>query len=158
MKSWLVRLSILSVLLILSIPNLLSAPTVKIDLPKEARFGEDLRANVLASAWHYKFEINQVDLEITAADGSPSQAILVHKHPGGLFWWQSTGFFLPFWPSSKMLTLDLPLKKLSQERVVQPGILKGKLEVTIVYRPSLMVGWGLNTFREHRDFQIRLTQ
>jgi hypothetical protein len=86
MKSNLIRLAFLAVVLILAIPNLFSKPSATVESPAQARFGEDVPVKVSASVWHYKFQINQVDVEIMTPDGAPSRQILLYKQPGGSVW------------------------------------------------------------------------
>jgi hypothetical protein len=159
MKSWLIRLAILAVLLLTAIPNFFSAPAAKVEVPAEARFGEDARVKVSASAWHYKFQINQVDLELKTDDGgAAAPGILLYKHPGGLVWWQSGRLLLPFWPSSEALTVELPLQKLSREGKIRPDAAAGILRVTTVYRRPLVAGYSFGDVTQRFDFQIRLTR
>lgn len=158
MKSNLIRLAFLAVVLILAIPNLFSKPSAKVESPAQARFGEDVPVKVSASAWHYKFQINQMDVEIRTRDGAPSRQILLYKHPGGLAWWQGGRLFLPFWPSSEVLAVDMPLKKLSQDGNVKPDILTGVLRVTTVYRRPFVAGYVFGDVTQQFDFQIKLAR
>jgi len=158
MKSNLIRLAFLAVVLILAIPNLFSKPAVKIEVPTEARLCQNVPVKVSASVWHYKFQINQVDVEIRPRDGAPSRQILLYKHPGGLAWWQGGRLFLPLWPSSEVLTVDLPLKKLSQDGNVKPDILTGVLRVTTVYWRPFVAGYAFGDVTQQFGFQIKLAR
>jgi hypothetical protein len=154
MKTWLVALFLLGILIVVAIPNFFSEPEVSIEMPKTASGDADVQVSVSASAWHYKFQVNQIDLETTASGGAPSPGVLLYKHPGGLVWWQTGRFFLPFWPTSEKLTVALPLRKLSHDG----GVLRGRLTVTTVYRRPFATGWAFDNVKHPFDFEIGLTR
>jgi len=166
-RRWLLLIGAIAVYVFV-VPPFWPDPTVRADLPPEAFLDEEPEIKVTVSAWHSNFQIAHVrfyvDRGSTTAHGprGPLHPLVLHNAPR-MHRWSFWRLDRLTWPRSRVLRLALPLKRLSQEGVVKPGIVRGKIDVEVDYVLStveplaLWLGEYISTMRTYsRSFELQL--
>ncbi len=149
------------------LPLFWPAPKATAELLEEYPYDEDLTVRIRVSAWHDNVKIRQVrfyvDYHQTTAHGpeGPFNTMrLFHSGKPASRW--------PFfevnrltWPRSRQLDLTLPLGQLAQKGVVKPGLVSGKLDISIATPAmpgslALWVGYLTRERTQHIPFTLRL--
>jgi hypothetical protein len=122
------------------LPLFWPTPTVSVDMPVTAPADADLSIRVTASAWHSNFGIVNVRFYVDPATtphgpGGPFYPVVLYN-AARVHRWPIWSVDRMSWPRSRTLELTLPLRKLSEEGVVTPGLLRGKVDVAVEYLRS----------------------
>lgn len=140
------------------LPLFIPLPKLSVDLPGETPFNQDVPITVNLDGWLPNFEILTVRYYVDHArsdvDGPNGpfypQTIYQTSHP---IRWHFTDINRFAWPRHREMTVVLPLSQLAAEGVIQPGTVRGKVDVTLAY-PDLYTR-SIRTWGE-RDNRTRM--
>ena len=120
------------------LPLFWPSPKATAEFPHEHPYDEDLGIRIRVSAWHTNVRIREVrfyvDYRQTTAHGPegffyPTNLFHIGKPPRRWPFFKLNRFS---WPRSKELDLTLPLSQLAQKGVVGTGVVRGKVDISIV--------------------------
>jgi len=103
---------------------------------------DELKIDLSIFAWHRNFDVQQVrfyvDYWSSSAKGEEGlfNPVPVLEREARHF----PSFFSrnPFtWPSEQRITVSVPLAEFAEKRLVGPGVLEGKIDVTFTYAPGV---------------------
>ena len=123
------------------VPWLWPLPEVTAEIPDRADLGQDIEIPITVSAWHSNVDVYEVrfyvDYYASTAKGEEgiTYPIMVLQRPPRRYrgvW----GFNHITRPWSDTVTVTVPLKKTAEDKLLGPGVLSGKLDVSISYRPG----------------------
>ncbi len=127
-------------LYVMTVPILWPAPTATATLPATARLDQDAPVQVELAACHSNVDLVEVRVYVdytgcTATTDKPLYPVYLLQVPGRERWprWNINRVT---WPWRRHVTLQLPLRQLHADGLLQPGSLHGKIDVTLVY-PSI---------------------
>jgi hypothetical protein len=116
-------------------------PEVEAEVPETAALGQDIQIPITISAWHSNVDIYNVRF-YTDHYGSTAHG------EEGLFYPtpvldREARRFVGVWgynhltyPWSETIYVTVPLSQFAQEKLLGPGILRGKVDVNFNYRPG----------------------
>jgi hypothetical protein len=123
------------------VPFFWPPPAAQVTIPKESAFNQDLHIDATVSAWHSNFVVVgvrfYVDFQKTTAHGPKGSLDTLSLYEGeGPPDWTFWNLNRLTWPCSEHLNLKVPLSELAAAGLVQPGVVVGKVDVSIAYRPG----------------------
>ncbi len=122
-------------------------PEVEAEIPTSAVLGQDIQIPITISAWHSNVDIYMVRF-YTDYHGSTAHG------PDGLFnptpiLEREARRFVGVWgynhltfPWSETIYVTVPLSRFAGEGLLGPGVLKGKVDVNVNYRPGHVGRYG----------------
>lgn len=118
-------------------------PKTNIVIPKESFLGEDVEIKITVSHWHPNIGIQRIRFYV---DNASSTACLEGKslYPIILYEqeqkkpWSYWAVYNLIWPKTEIMMVRIPLQKLFQNGFVKLGVLKGNIDVAVVWVSS----WG----------------
>ena len=149
------------------LPLLWPRPTVKINLTEETPYDEDFEVTLVISSWHPNYEIQNVrffvDYKATTAHGpeGPFYPVSLHTSPRRENWsFRRLNRFS--WPRSHVHHFTVSLSTLAMDNVVKPGIVKGKIDVTLNYADpmpydlAIWLGYQSRSTTQAIPFELQL--
>ncbi len=133
--------AVLIFLYVFFVPWLWPEPEVYADVPETAVLGQDLEIPITVSAWHSNVDVYQVrfyvDYQGSTARGEEGifHPTVVLQREGqryrGVWGWNHLTR-----PWSETLIVTVPLRQFAEEKLLGPGTLSGKVDVSINYHPG----------------------
>jgi hypothetical protein len=120
------------------VPVWLPPPALSVDMPAETPVDRNLPIRIHLNAWHSNFEVVQVrfysDYGKSDVDGpkGPFYPQVLYQLNEEVRW-PFTKINRFAFPRHRGLDVVLPLAKLHADRVVKPGTVHGKIDVTLAY-------------------------
>ncbi|MBN4053185.1 hypothetical protein JYT92_00375 [bacterium AH-315-L15] len=146
------------------LPLFWPSPKIRVELPHEHPYDEDLGIKIKVYAWHKNVKIRQVrfyvDNQQTTAHGpgGPFYPINLFHSGKQVHRWPFFAVNRFTWARSRKLDISLPLTQLAQKGVVKTGVVRGKLDISIATpeMPDNLAIW-LGYLTRERTQQIPFT-
>ena len=120
------------------IPLFWPQPTVSAVIPDTVSLKQDPEMEITVRAWHSNVDVSQVrfyaDFYASTAKGPNGlfdPALLLETRPREFRGFLAASPITRPW--SKRITVTLPIREFTEQGLVGPGILEGKLDVTVCY-------------------------
>lgn len=143
-------------------------PEVAAEIPDTAVLGQDIQIPITLSAWHPNVDVYNVrfytDYHGSTAHGEEGlfypTPVLDREARRFVGVW---GYSHLTYPWSETLYVTVPLSQFANEKMLGPGLLKGKLDVNINYRPGHVGRYGpRHDYTQQRmlsvPFEITITE
>jgi hypothetical protein len=154
--------ALLAAVYFLGLPNFWPEPTATADLAADLSIGSDLPLTVTVKAWHPNISVRQVSF---AVDNLQSTALLsrkadvplnVHDRDRDTSW--NVGLTKRMSrPTTKTLSLTVPLAEMARKRGFRMGELRGTIDVVIDYtKVSSQADYPALTAKHSIPFEIKL--
>ncbi len=143
-------------------------PEVDAQIPQSAVLGQDIQIPITVSAWHSNVDVSlvrfYVDYYGSTAKGedglfNPTPVLQREARRFVGVW----GFNHLTYPWSETIYVTVPLSQFANEKLLGPGTLAGKVDVTFNYRPGHVGRYGPGyDYTQQRmlsvPFQITMTE